>query len=62
VIYDLQHATAVETIVSWLRSQGIRAAGRFGEWQYFNMDHAMKSGWLAAEAILGERGIVGTGG
>jgi protoporphyrinogen oxidase len=62
VIYDLQHAAAVEAIVSWLRSQGIRAAGRFGEWQYFNMDHAMKSGRLAAEAILGERGIVDTGG
>jgi len=55
VIYDLDHAAAVETVVSWLRAQGIRAAGRFGEWQYFNMDHAMKSGRLAAEAILAAR-------
>jgi UDP-galactopyranose mutase len=55
VIYDLDHAAAVETVVSWLRAQGIRAAGRFGEWQYFNMDHAMKSGRRAAEAILAER-------
>jgi protoporphyrinogen oxidase len=62
VIYDLQHADAVETVVSWLRSRGIRAAGRFGEWQYFNMDHAMKSGWHAAHEILGQRGIVEAGG
>ena len=47
----------VETVVSWLRAQGISCAGRFGEWQYFNMDHAMKSGRLAAEAILAERRV-----
>jgi UDP-galactopyranose mutase len=57
VIYDLEHAAAVETVAAWLRSQGIRVAGRFGEWQYFNMDHAMKSGRRAAEAILAERGV-----
>jgi protoporphyrinogen oxidase len=55
IIYDLGHSTAVETVVSWLRSVGVRPAGRFGEWQYFNMDHAMKSGRAAAEAILAER-------
>jgi protoporphyrinogen oxidase len=55
VIYDLGHAAAVETIVSWLRSVGIRPAGRFGEWQYFNMDHAMKSGRTAAETFVEER-------
>jgi protoporphyrinogen oxidase len=58
VIYDLAHAAAVETIVSWLRSQGIHPAGRFGHWQYFNMDDAMKSGQRAAETILSERGVV----
>jgi protoporphyrinogen oxidase len=56
VIYDLAHAGAVETIVSWLASQGVRAAGRFGEWQYLNMDHAMKSGRVTAQAILAEGG------
>jgi protoporphyrinogen oxidase len=56
VIYDLDHASAVRDVVGWLRSVGIRAAGRFGEWQYFNMDHAMKSGRLAAEGVLAERG------
>jgi protoporphyrinogen oxidase len=51
VIYDLAHAGNVETIRSWLRSQGIVPAGRFGEWQYFNMDHAMNSGMEAARAL-----------
>jgi len=51
VIYDLDHATNVEVIRSWLNEQGIVPAGRFGEWQYFNMDHAMKSGRDAARAV-----------
>jgi UDP-galactopyranose mutase len=55
VIYDLAHEESVATIVSWLRSVGIHAAGRFGEWQYLNMDQAMKSGWRAAETILQQR-------
>ena len=48
VIYDLQHAANVRTIREWLAEQGVLLAGRFGEWQYFNMDHAMKSGREAA--------------
>jgi protoporphyrinogen oxidase len=55
VIYDLDHRTAVDTIVTWLQSVGIHPAGRFGQWQYFNMDHAMNSGRAVADAILGER-------
>jgi len=51
VIYDLEHVTNVELIRSWLAEHGIAIAGRFGEWQYFNMDHAMKSGRDAARAI-----------
>ncbi|MFO7571056.1 MAG: FAD-dependent oxidoreductase [Gaiellaceae bacterium] len=52
VIYDLEHGRNVATIRSWLEEQRIWTAGRFGEWQYFNMDHSMKSGKTAAEAIL----------
>ncbi|MDP9227259.1 MAG: FAD-dependent oxidoreductase [Actinomycetota bacterium] len=55
VIYDLNHATAVATIVAWLHSVGIHPAGRFGGWQYFNMDHAMSSGRAVAGAMLAER-------
>ena len=56
VIYDLNHAAMVETIVSWLESVGVRTAGRFGQWQYFNMDHAIKSGCQAAQEVLAARG------
>ena len=51
VIYDLEHAANVEVIRSWLAEHGIVPAGRFGEWQYLNMDHAMKSGTEAARAV-----------
>ena len=51
VIYDLDHAFNVDVIRGWLAEHRILIAGRFGEWQYFNMDHAMKSGRDAARAI-----------
>lgn len=58
VIYDLRHAQNVATVESWLAENGILAAGRFGEWQYFNMDHAMLSGSRAARAVAAGRGGV----
>ncbi|MEM7052359.1 MAG: FAD-dependent oxidoreductase [Acidobacteriota bacterium] len=58
VIYDLDHGRHVETIRGWLAEHGILTAGRFGEWQYFNMDHSMRSGKTAAERILAERPAV----
>ena len=51
VIYDLEHAANVDAIRSWLAEHEIVVAGRFGEWQYLNMDHAMKSGRDAARAV-----------
>jgi len=55
VIYDLHHAEHVRTIRDWLREHQVWTAGRFGEWQYFNMDHSMRSGKTAAEQILAAR-------
>jgi UDP-galactopyranose mutase len=55
VIYDLAHARNVDIIRSWLAENGITIAGRFGEWQYANMDHAMRSGMNAARAAIAER-------
>ena len=52
VIYDLDHASNVTLIREWLAEYGIQTAGRFGEWQYFNMDHSMRSGKSAAERIV----------
>jgi UDP-galactopyranose mutase len=51
VIYDLRHAASVDVIRAWLGENGIVLAGRFGEWQYLNMDHAMKSGRDAARTV-----------
>ncbi|MGH9360299.1 MAG: protoporphyrinogen/coproporphyrinogen oxidase [Thermoanaerobaculia bacterium] len=55
VIYDLDHARNVGLIRSWLKEHDIWPVGRFGEWQYFNMDHSMRSGKTAAEEILRSR-------
>jgi len=55
VIYDLHHADHVATIRGWLREHGVWSVGRFGEWQYFNMDHSMRSGQTAAREILDRR-------
>jgi UDP-galactopyranose mutase len=55
VIYDLEHGRNVEVIRSWLGEHGIRLAGRFGEWHYANMDHAMRGGANAARAAIAER-------
>ncbi len=52
VVYDLDHRINVHRIRSWLEEQGIWTAGRFGEWGYLNMDHSMRSGRRAAEAVL----------
>src|SRR4029079_19415821 len=57
IIFDLDHARNVGIIRDWLRSHGIWNIGRFGEWQYFNMDHSMRSGKTAAMEILRARGV-----
>ena len=56
VISTLDHESAVNTIREWLSEQGIHTVGRFGEWEYFNMDQAIGSGRDAVRAI--ERGGV----
>lgn len=54
VIYDLARERNVNTIRQWLRENDIWSVGRFGEWQYFNMDHSLRSGRRAAEDILAD--------
>jgi protoporphyrinogen oxidase len=49
VIYDLNHRKNVETIHRYLRENSIMPIGRFGEWEYFNMDKALLSGKQAAD-------------
>ena len=51
VIYDLDHRRNVQTIHDYLLGQGIFPCGRFGEWEYFNMDHSIMSGKRTADRI-----------
>ncbi len=51
VIYDLDHRKNVKKIHDFLRKHDIIPCGRFGEWEYFNMDHSIASGKRTAEEI-----------
>jgi UDP-galactopyranose mutase len=53
IIYDLKHCENVQVIKEYLLSFNIETRGRFGEWEYFNMDHAILSGKKAVEEIVG---------
>jgi len=53
VIYDLDHRENVRIIHDYLESVNIVPIGRFGEWEYFNMDKALLSGKNAASRISG---------
>jgi len=53
VIYDLNHRQNVDLIHEFLKQNGIYACGRFGEWEYLNMDHSILSGKKTSEEILG---------
>jgi protoporphyrinogen oxidase len=49
VIYHLQHREDVDSLKQFLLDHGIYACGRFGDWEYLNMDHSILSGKRAAE-------------
>jgi protoporphyrinogen oxidase/glycosyltransferase involved in cell wall biosynthesis len=51
VVYDHARARNVEAIKSWLAMHGVILAGRYGEWEYYNSDHAFIAGKKAAEAV-----------
>jgi UDP-galactopyranose mutase len=53
VIYDLDHKKNVEIIHDYLKKSNIIPIGRFGEWEYLNMDKAILSGKNAASRVGG---------
>ena len=55
VIYTPDRGQRVGLIQEYLRGQGIQSVGRFGEWCYYNSDHAILAGKRAAEAIQAGR-------
>ncbi len=52
VVYDLHHRRNVDTIKPYLDSLGVTSMGRFGEWEYLNMDKSILSGKKAAEETM----------
>jgi protoporphyrinogen oxidase len=51
VIYDLDHRKNIKVIHDYIIAHNIIPIGRFGEWEYFNMDKTILSGKNAAEKI-----------
>ncbi len=51
VIYDLCHRKNVKVIHEYLVAHNIVPIGRYGEWEYYNMDKAILSGKNAVEKI-----------
>jgi UDP-galactopyranose mutase len=49
IIYDLKHRENIRTLTTYLRKVSIASQGRFGEWEYLNMDQAIISGKKATE-------------
>lgn len=51
VIYDHDHRKNVNIIHNFLKEHDIYPCGRFGEWEYFNMDHSILSGKKVADIL-----------
>lgn len=53
--YGLDYRQAVDTVKSYLQSfTNLAIAGRGGTFRYFNADHAIETGLLAARQVLGD--------
>ena len=51
VIYDLDYEKNVKVIHDYMVSLDMHPCGRFGDWQYYNMDHSILSGKRIADLI-----------
>ncbi len=54
VLYDLKHQKNMELIREYYGSQGIYLHGRFGNFEYWNMDRVLREGKNLAGRILKE--------
>lgn len=52
VVFDENYHSAVPYILDYLSSIGIYSIGRFGEWQYYNMDVCIKRSMDLAKHII----------
>ena len=53
VIYRPDHHEQMTVLREYLEPRSIFSCGRFGDWEYLNMDHAILSGKRAAELAAG---------
>ena len=60
VVYDHGRGKRVELIRQWLARHDIFVAGRYGQWEYFNSDHAFITGKRAAEEVKKHRRAANT--
>jgi len=51
VVYDKNYKSATETIKNYLNNIGLYSIGRFGEWEYYNMDVCMEKAMKLAQKI-----------
>ncbi len=54
VIYDLNHRKNTDLVLGYLRSIGIRCAGRFAEWEYLNTDGVVEHTLKLARELNGK--------
>lgn len=54
VIYDLKHRQNMDAIKEYFAKQGIYLNGRFGSFEYLNMDAIIKQSKNLAENIKGK--------
>lgn len=57
VIYDLDHRKNTGTVLSWLRSSGLESIGRFGAFEYINMNTAVEQARECAIRLKAEGGL-----
>jgi protoporphyrinogen oxidase len=56
VVFDLGMEQRRDRVRNWVEAQGIRVAGRFGEWAYLWSNQSFMSGRQAAESLIGSAG------
>jgi protoporphyrinogen oxidase len=52
VIYDAKRSSTLDKIFSFLNSNNIWSVGRYGSWEYSNMEDAILHGKITAEKLL----------
>lgn len=55
VVYDQNYSEATNKIKDYLDEIGIHTIGRFGEWEYYNMDICMESAFKLVKKINGNK-------